>query len=54
MSVPWITEYAVQCIPAWTCESAMIGSPAARAGAAGTRRAATAAASGRTRMKAPA
>ena len=51
--VPWITEYAVQRMPACTCDRGIVGSPA-NAGAAGTRRAATAATSVRMRMKSPA
>src|SRR3954468_12495881 len=50
--VPWTTERPVHCIPARTCDSGIVGSPAS-AGAAGTRSAATAAtASERMRMEA--
>jgi hypothetical protein len=33
--VPWITVSPVQLIPGWTCDSRMIGPPAARAAFAG-------------------
>ena len=51
--VPRTTESPVHCIPLWTCESGMIGSPA-KAGAAGMSEAATVAASrSLERMEAP-
>jgi len=34
--VPWMTDSAVQCMPAWTSDSGMIGAAACAAGAPAT------------------